>query len=106
MSCGTEKLPVKINHSEKPLEAGLVCWLWKGGDSGGVLHQGRTTRGGEVMTKELNLLHSKLALRQANSETILTTEEKHVPEMLDVRGQIFTKNKDVIDIHKAVRKVS
>ena len=58
------------------------------------------------MSKELNLLHSKLALRQANSETILTTEEKHVPEMLDVRGQIFTKNKDVIDIHKAVRKVS
>jgi len=58
------------------------------------------------MTKELNLLHSKLALRQAHSETIFTTEEKHVLEMLGMRGQIFTENEDIINIHKTVRKVS
>ena len=86
MSCGMEKLSVKINHSKKSLETGFVCWLWKGRNSGGVLHQGRTTRGGEAMSKELNLFHSKLALRQTNSETIFTTEEKHIPEMLDVRS--------------------
>ena len=50
LSCRTEKLPVKINHSENSLETGFVCWLWKGGDSRGVLHQGRATRGSEAMS--------------------------------------------------------
>ena len=43
LACSTEKLSVEIDHTEKPLETGDVCWLWKGGDGGRVLYQGRKT---------------------------------------------------------------
>ena len=36
-SCRTNEFPVEINHPEELLKTGLVCWLRKGGDGGGVL---------------------------------------------------------------------
>ena len=86
LACSTEKLSVEIDYTKKPLETVDVCWLWKGGDGGGVLYQGRKTWGGETVAKELNFFNSKLAPGQANSKTIRMTEGKHIMEMLDVRG--------------------
>ena len=64
-----EKLPVENDHSKKPLEARLVCWLWKGGNGSRVLYQGSTTWDWDTVAKEVNFFNNKLALGQANSKT-------------------------------------
>ena len=57
------------------------------------------------MAKELDIRNSKLALRQANSQTILTTAEKNFPEILDMRGEVSAEDEDVVHIHKIEWKV-
>jgi len=86
LGCTMEKLTVENDHSKKPLEARLVCWLWKGGNGSRVLYQGSTTWDWETVAKEVNFFNNKLALGQANSKTILSTEEKYILERMDVRG--------------------
>ena len=43
-SCSTEKLPLKVQKTQKPLESRLIQGRRKGGDGGGVFHQRQTSR--------------------------------------------------------------
>ena len=57
-----------------------------------MLGQRRTTVGGWLVSKKLNLGHHKYALGKANGQPMLTTEEKNLAEMVYVGGEILAED--------------
>ena len=49
-----------------------------------MLGQRQTTLGGEQVSKKLDLVHSKFALREGNGQPMLTTEEKNLAEIVNM----------------------
>ena len=70
-SSTAEKLPVEVDHFQKPLQSWLGRWGRKGSDGCG-----------EQVSKKLNLGHSKFTLEEANRQPMLMTVEKTLAEIL------------------------
>ena len=71
-----------------------------------MLGQGRTTDGGEKMSKKLDLGDSKLAFQKPDCQAMLPAEDKNLSKMIHMRREILEKDKDVIHVDKAERKIT
>ena len=71
-----------------------------------MLEQGRTTDGGEKMSKKLDLGDSKLAFQKPDCQAMLPAEDKNLSKMIHMRREILEKDKDVIHVDKAERKIT
>ena len=65
-----------------------------------MLHQGRTTRGGEKMPKKLDLGDSKFTLGEANCESMIPAGTKDLSEVEDMGGELLAEDEDIIHVDK------
>ena len=105
-SCSREKLSVKVQHTQKPLESRLVLGWRKGRDGVRVLLQAETSRGRKELAKKLNLGDSKFTLGEAYLETVLPAETEDLLEVVNVGGEVLAKDENVIDIDKTERQLT
>ena len=71
-----------------------------------MLDQGRATSSRKYMTQKLYPRHGEFTLGQANRQSMLTTEEEDLTEMINVLLQTGAKHQDIIDIGETIRKIS
>ena len=58
------------------------------------------------MAKKLDLGDSKLAFQKPDCQAMLPAEDKNLSKMIHMRREILEKDKDVIHVDKAERKIT